>query len=221
VTLACWSSKGGSGTTVVAVAFARLLGEASPGGALLVDLTGDAAAVLGLPDDLGPGVADWLEVGAGVPADGLARIEHPVLPGLSLVARGAGRLVDLARTEVLAAVLGADPRPVVVDCGRVDADAVGTDVARTLAASATHSFLVIRPCYLALRRASAAGFRPSGVVVVREPGRSLGVSDIEDVLGVPVVAVIDHDARVSRAVDSGLFVGRIPVSLRRALRRVA
>lgn len=220
MTLACWSSKGGSGTTVVAVAFARLLADASPVGALLVDLAGDAAAVSGLPADLGPGVAEWLEVGAGVPADGLARIEHSVLPGLSLVARGAGPLVDLARAEVLAAVLGADPRPVVVDCGTVD-DSVGAGVARTLAAGATHSLLVIRPCYLALRRATAAGLRPSGVVVIREPERSLGASDIEDVLGVPVVAVVDYDARVSRAVDSGRFVDRVPVSLRRALRRVA
>lgn len=220
--MACWSSKGGSGTTVVAVTFARLLAEstASPG-ALLVDLAGDAAAVLGMSEPTGPGVADWLEVGDAVPADGLARIEQPVLPGLSLVPRGRGPLNDPDRAEVMAAVLAADGRAVVVDCGRVDDCAGHHEVARVLASSATRSFLVIRPCYLALRRATAATLRPSGVVVVDERGRAFAPSDIEDVLGVPVVAVVEHDDAVGRAVDAGVLGTRLPASLRRALRRAA
>ena len=48
----CWAAKGGSGTTVFAVAKAIT----SPTPALLVDLAGDAMAVLGLPDPDGPGV---------------------------------------------------------------------------------------------------------------------------------------------------------------------
>jgi hypothetical protein len=154
----------------------------------------------------------------------LARIEQPLGPRLSLVGRGRGALVDPARAEVLAAVLAADRRRVVIDCGRV---AVGVsssesgEVGRVLAATATHSLLVVRPCYLALRRAVAMSFRPSGVVLVHEPGRALEPADIEDVLGVPVVAVVRHDPAVGRAVDAGLLGARMPASLVKALRRAA
>jgi hypothetical protein len=218
VVIACWSPKGGSGTTVVAVSLARLL--AGSGGALLVDLGGDAAAALGYPEPTGPGVAEWLAVGDRVPADGLARIEHRLSEELSLVRRGDGPLVDPARAEVLAAVLASDRRSVVIDCGRV----VGIDegeVGRILAATATHSLLVVRPCYLALRRAVAMSFRPSGVVVVNERGRALDASDVAEILQVPVVAVVDHDPSIGRAVDAGLLGNRVPSVLRRALRRAA
>ena len=47
--ITCWSSKGGSGTTVVAAALAHLL-AAEADGALLVDLGGDLPAALGLPE---------------------------------------------------------------------------------------------------------------------------------------------------------------------------
>ena len=64
--LACWSVKGGSGTTVVAAALALLLAQRSPAGALLADLAGqeglggDGAAVLGLDEPSSPGLAGWL-----------------------------------------------------------------------------------------------------------------------------------------------------------------
>jgi hypothetical protein len=72
-----------------------------------------------------------------------------------------------------------------------------------------------------LRRSLAAPVRPSGVVLVREPGRALGRSDIEDVLGVPVRAVVDLDAGIARAVDAGLFPAKLPKSFERALRHAA
>lgn len=217
--IACWSPKGGSGTTVVAVALARLSATAH-GEAVLVDLGGDAAATLGRAEPAGPGIAEWLAVGDDVPADGLGRLEHPIGSGVSLVGRGEGQLSGGPRAEVLAAVLAADRRPVIVDCGRV----VGFDDAelgRVLAVTATHSLLVIRPCYLALRRAVAMSFRPSGVVVVEEQGRALDPDDIADILQVPVVAVVAHDRAVGRAVDAGILGDRLPGSLRRALRRAA
>src|SRR5438105_1478067 len=93
-----------------------------------------------------------------------------------------------------------------------------TVVAAALAASATVSLLVIRPCYLALRRALDAPLRPSGVVLVSEEGRSLGRADVEDVLGVPVRAEIRVDPAVARAVDAALLAGRLPRGLERALR---
>jgi hypothetical protein len=168
-------------------------------------------------------VAEWLEVGDDVPADGLARIEHVLLPGLALVTRGAGPLANVARAEVLAAVLAAERRTVVVDCGRIAGPDAGDEgeVGRVLASGATHSLLVVRPCYLALRRATAMSLRPSGVVVVNERGRALEPSDVEDILGVPVVAVVEHDVAVGRAVDAGLLGARLPSALRRALRWAA
>lgn len=83
------------------------------------------------------------------------------------------------------------------------------------------SLLVIRPCYLALRRALAAPIRPSGVVVVEDGARTLDAADVEDVLGVPVHAVVPWDAGVARAVDAGLLGARLPRSLASALRAAA
>jgi Mrp family chromosome partitioning ATPase len=224
VVFACWSPKGGSGTTVVAVTLARVLADRDDHGALIVDLGGDVPAALGHPEPSGPGVAEWLAAGDEAPADGLARIEQPLGTRLGLVARGRGPLVSPTRAELLAAALSADRRAVVIDCGPV---AVGLsssesgEIGRVFAATATHSLLVVRPCYLALRRAVAMSFRPSGVVVVQEPGRALEPTDIGDVLGVPVVAVVQHDPAVGRMVDAGLLGVRLPGSLVRALRKAA
>src|SRR5215831_17586944 len=115
--LCCWSSKGGSGTTVVAAALALLLARRTPAGAVLADLAGDAPAVLGLPSNVAtPGLAGWLAGGDDVPADGLARLEQTVAPGVALLARGPGVLAG-ARAPTLFTALEADPRPVVVDAG--------------------------------------------------------------------------------------------------------
>jgi hypothetical protein len=86
-----------------------------------------------------------------------------------------------------------------------------------MAAAASQSLLVTRSCYLALRRLLAVPVRPSGVVLLREPGRSLTVADVEDVVGAPVVAEIAVDPAVARAVDSGLLSQRVPRGLARAL----
>lgn len=228
---ACWSPKGGCGTTVVCCALAVVLarsGEDSPG-SLLVDLSGDVPAALGLAGTGGPGVADWLAAESGVGADALGAMEVDAGNGLSVLrwvtlapgspmpgsARGVGaELTD--RAEDLAAGLSAGHRPVVVDCGRADA---GPGL--TVAAAADQSFMVLRPCYLAMRRALEAPIRPSGIIVVREPDRALAVGDIEDVLGVPVRAEVAYDPAVARAVDAGLLARRLPRGLQRALRGVA
>jgi hypothetical protein len=213
---ACWSPKGGSGTTVVAAALGLLLARAAPSGALLADLAGDLPTALGLaPGPTGIGLADWLAAGPDVPEDALERLEVDAGAHLRLLPwRGGGAPTpDVGRGEALAAMLSADPRPVVVDCGTA-----GTGAALAVAASATVSLLVIRPCYLALRRALDAPLRPSGVVLVTEEGRSLGRADVEHVLGVPVRAEIRIDPAVARAVDAGLLAGRLPRGLERALR---
>lgn len=214
--VACWSAKGGSGTTVVAAALASLLARSSPGGAVFVDLAGDGPAVLGIPEPAGPGIAGWLAAGSAVPADALHRLEVAAAGGLRVLASGGDLPEAPGRGEVLAALLAGDPRPVVVDCG---SSLVGARLA--VAASAAHSLLVLRPCYLGLRRALAAPIRPSGVVLVEEEGRAIGRRDVEEALGVPVRAVVAHDKRIARAVDAGLLVGRLPAALQRSLRHVA
>jgi hypothetical protein len=222
VLLACWSSKGGSGTTVVATALGLLLARREEAGARVADLTGDVPAVLGLPVPAGPGLSDWLDAGPDVPDDALARLEIDagrglrVLPWCGATRRDRAALAggSGARFDALAVALGRDPRAVVVDCGRVDGAALG------VAASASLSLLVIRPCFLALRRALDAPLRPSAVVLVVEEGRTLGRRDVEDVLGVPVLAEVRLEARVARAVDAGLLAGRLPRSLERALEPV-
>ena len=183
--VSCWSAKGGSGTTVVAVALASLLARSARAGSLLVDLCGDVPAALGMPEPDGPGLTDWFAAGGSVPVDALARLEMSVGHKLGLLHRGTGEFAEPGRAGVLAGLLAGDGRPVVVDCGLVD-----RDPARTLAAEATTSLLVTRPCFLALRRAAAAPVQPSGVVLVSEDGRALSADDVEDVIGAPVRAVV-------------------------------
>lgn len=213
--VACWSSKGGSGTTVVAAALALLCSRRDAAGALLVDLAGDAPAVLGLAEPTGPGLSGWLAAGTDVPADALGRLEEAAVPGLGLLARGPGEL-RVERAEVLTALLAADARTVVADCG---ADPTGA--ALVLAAGATRSVLVTRACFLSMRRALTAPLRPSEIVLLTEPGRSLSRLDVEDCIGAPVVAEVAVDPGVARAVDAGLLARRLPRGLARELGRAA
>jgi MinD-like ATPase involved in chromosome partitioning or flagellar assembly len=214
--IACWSAKGGCGTTVVATCLALLLAAREPGGAVLADLAGDAPATLGLPEPDSPGLAGWLAAGGGVPADALSRLEVRSSRGLALLPRGDG-VLEPARAGVLAALMAQGVRPVVADCG-----ARPEGAAAVLAGSAPRSLLVTRPCYLALRHAARSVLRPTGVIVVREPGRALDRHDIEQVVGVPVLAEVGTDPAITRAVDAGLLAApRIPRALERALSRVA
>src|SRR5205085_7571382 len=67
-------------------------------------------------------------------------------------------------------------------------------------------YLVVRNDYLALRRALLAPPTTAGVVLVLEAGRSLGRRDVEDVLGVPIVAELAVTAAIARHIDAGLLV---------------
>jgi hypothetical protein len=212
--VACWSVKGGVGTTVIAASLALVLASRGRPGAVLADLAGDAPAVLGLPEPATPGLAGWLAAGYGVPADGLTRLEIEASPCLGVLPRGPGGLAP-DRAAVLASLLDRGPRPVVVDCGTAER------VAAAVVGGAQRSILVIRPCYLALRRAMESPLRPSEVVVVREPGRALSRQDIESAVGAPVRVEIEADPAVARAVDAGLMAGRLPRSLERGLRHAA
>jgi MinD-like ATPase involved in chromosome partitioning or flagellar assembly len=219
VLIACWSSKGGSGTTVVAAALAVALSGSSSGsvagGVVFADFCGDGPAVLGVPEPEGPGLSDWLAAGDDVPPDGISRLEVDVVRGLKLLARGSLPF-DAGRADALAAAFAADARPVVADCGTLVEEA-----AQIVAANAARSLLVVRPCFLALRRALLSPVRPSGVVLVNEAGRALGGRDIEELLGVPVCARVECLPEVARMVDAGLLTSRLPRRMVRALRGVA
>src|SRR5688500_14337711 len=120
--IACWSPKGGSGTTVTACGLAAVLARSGSSGALLADLSGDAAAVLGVAEPIGPGLAEWLSAGPDVGAAALGRLEVEAAAGLRLLAwrppSGPDVCPGSGRAEALLEALSADPRPVVADCGR-------------------------------------------------------------------------------------------------------
>ena len=215
--IACWSTKGGSGTTVVSVSLAVVLARSSDTNVVVADLAGDCPAALGVADPSGDGLGDWLDAGPDVPPDALGRLEVPVADGLTLLPTGRTSMASMSTGsgERLASALSGS-RPVVADCGTLL-----SGPAFAVASMATVSLLVLRPCYLALRRALAAPIRPSGVVLVQEPGRSLSRRDVEEVLDVPVRAEIPWDRAIAGAVDAGLLTSRVPRTLERALRAAA
>jgi MinD-like ATPase involved in chromosome partitioning or flagellar assembly len=214
----CWSVKGGSGTTVVAAALA-LLAASAPDGALFADLGGDAPAALGLPEPPGPGVWDWLAADPAVEAEALAHLTNAVTPGLRLLPAGAGRSAvappPRSRVDLLARALADERGTVVADLGVLD------PLIAPMLAAADSSLLVVRACYLALRRAIRLPTRPTGVVLVCEPGRALGRREVEDAIGARVLAEVDVDPAIARAVDAGLLAGRLPRGLARRLRVAA
>ena len=217
--LTCWSAKGGSGTTVVAVGLSLLLARRSPSPTVLLDLACDAAAALGVHGP-GPGITDWLAAGGDVPVEALHRLGIEVAPNLSLVPFGESDVDRVTATPRLLAALDGlqvDERPVVVDAGVPR----GGDAGSLAITASTSSLLVLRPCYLGLRRAIASPHRATGIVLVDEQERALDVADIEDALGTPVVAVVPQRPEIARAVDAGLLAGRLPRSLASALRRAA
>ena len=226
--IACWSAKGGSGTSVVAAALGLVLASRVVDDVLLVDLAGDLPAVLGRRSgaaDERAGIAEWLSAGPA-DADALRRLEVAAAPGLRLLARGApldGRsaadgneLLPALGDGLPAGVRGG--RPVVVDAGVPSVDGL----AAAVVAGAAMSLLVLRPCYLALRRAVdlSSSVRASGAVVIDEMGRALRRADIEDALGVPVLAMVRACPEVARAVDAGLLSSRLPRAIASPLRKV-
>jgi len=195
----CWSAKGGSGTTVFAAALALVMGQRRP--TLIVDLDGDAPATLGLAQPSGPGVAEWL-ASPSADALALANLTVPVTDGVELLHRG-GQLPARPRWADLAHCLAQLERTVVIDAG------TGIPPLE-LHHAAQQRLLVLRPCYLAVRRAVANGVQPTGLVVVHEPGRVLTARELSRVLNAPLVAEVDYDPNVARCVDAGLLSTRLP-----------
>ena len=100
----------------------------------------------------------------------------------------------------------------------VDVGVADSAVARAVLEVSDTSIIVMRECYVALRRAvrNPLTARASGIVVVTEPGRSLGPSDLSQVLSRPVIARIPTRDSVARAVDAGTLPTRLPEPLSKA-----
>jgi hypothetical protein len=217
VLLALWSPKGGSGTSVVAASLALV--AAARAEARLADLGGDQPAILGLPPlpmgsvppaGVGGGLSAWLAAGPSAPTEWLDAMAVPVGPGLSLLPCGEGSDESAAEAGAALGVALRDGGVTVLDAGAAGGRATGAAVE-----VADSALMVIRPCYLALRRAVADPRlgRSSGAVLVEEPGRALDGDDVAAVLGLPVVARFPVRAEIARAVDAGVLRDRLPAAL--------
>ncbi|MFV0318300.1 MAG: hypothetical protein ACK5O2_15235 [Microthrixaceae bacterium] len=220
----CWSVKGGTGVSVVSAALAGLLAQRH-GSAALVDLGGDQPGVLGIAEPAGEGVLDWC--GSNSDAAGLSRLAVEVANDLVLVPRGHGSdRIAVDRAAELAIAVSELAPAVIIDAGvplhtPTDAPGLSTDehVPAAYLRNCGTSLFVTRACYLALKRATRCQIDADGVVLVAEAGRALGTRDVSDILGLPVIGVVEVDPSVASAVDAGSLIRRMPRSLVRGLRR--
>lgn len=76
------------------------------------------------------------------------------------------------------------------------------------------TYAVVRgPSHLGLQNLVGVDF--AGIVLVAEEGRALRESDVEQVVGRPIVATVAVDRAIARAADTGLLAFRIPKTLTR------
>ena len=203
------SPKGGTGTSVVAASLAIVSSSSSP--TLLVDLAGDQAAILGLPQP--PiGLSDWANGMTYREFDEIISLCHD---NLYLAPTGTCDFETLnanAWDKLLRALSlkHSEGCNIIVDLGRADIPLALRKIVDTC-------YLVTRPCYLALRRAVDLETAFSGVIVVNEPDRVLTSRDVESVLKLKCVAEIPYTSEISRRVDSGLLKSRLPMALQSVL----
>ncbi len=212
-----YSAKGGSGVSVLACALA--LEAAQDRSVLLIDWCGDAADILSVPDLPPEGVRDWCRADPSVDGEAVDQLARPVTDTLRLLGPGATDPTQPADAGRIAALSDAALRSaslVIVDLGAIPPAQISDQA--VVASVSDRATLVVRACYLNLRRATRVPVEPTDVVEITEPGRSLKTVDIEGVLKRPVDLRIAEDPLVARAVDMGLSVSRAPWAIRRACR---
>ena len=183
----------------------------------VADLAGDLPAIFGLGAEPSLGVLDWLASGPEAPTDALDRLRVEVAPRIALLPRGGADLPAAAITvgeagAALAVTLRESPIPTLVDCGTASDPA-----SRVVVEVADASVVVLRGCYLALRRAvhGSALASTTAAVLLEEPGRSLSANDVSEVFDLPVLARVPVKPQIARAVDAGVLATRLPEPLAR------
>ena len=92
---------------------------------------------------------------------------------------------------------------VVQDCGPLEYSARPTGF----------GVLVARNDYYAARRGVKYAKNLGGMVLILEPERALGVREMTDCIGLPVISLLELDPAVARANDAGALTGRLPDSI--------
>ena len=210
------SSKGGSGTSTITAALALLTGSSSSAPVLCLDLAGDLPAVFGTSQST-PGLSEWLTRETDLDIFDLCLDGGH---GVHLLPLGSLPLPDIGANawNRLLAFLDEATRhgvEVIVDAGTALLPEIFTRVS-----SGRRTLLVIRPCYLALRRAMQSELAADGIVLVTGGDRVLTRADVESVLRIPVLAECPLDPDVARRVDAGLFHSRLPKTLVTSLERL-
>ncbi len=103
--------------------------------------------------------------------------------------------------------------PTLVDCGTASDPA-----SRAVVEVADASVVVLRGCYLALRRAvhGPALASTTAAVLLEEAGRTLSANDVSEVFDLPVLARVPVKPVIARAVDAGVLATRLPEPLARS-----
>lgn len=91
----------------------------------------------------------------------------------------------------------------ILDCGGLPLETI-----KQLAAVADRSLLIVRACYLTLRRCTGTGIKTTGIILLKEQYRALRTSDVQAALGKPILAEIVLSPGISRATDAGLLAKR-------------
>ena len=193
------SPKGGNCTTVTATAYALLM-AARGTHTVLIDLCGDVPAAAGMAEPTTPGINDWLSESSTSDAQALVTLGTPFDNGLVIVHRGSSFVEGQPRWSDLANAITTLPMNIVIDAGT-------TFLPDELRRAVTHVTMVVKPCYLSLRRASRMQ-RPTQLFVVCEESRALTIKDVGHVLGMPVTCEIPYTSAISRAVDAGMLPSR-------------
>ena len=193
------SPKGGNCTTVTATAYALLM-AARGTHTVLIDLCGDVPAAAGMAEPTTPGINDWLSESSTSDAQTLVTLGTPFDNGLVIVHRGSSFVEGQPRWSDLANAITTLPMNIVIDAGT-------TFLPDELRRAVTHVTMVVKPCYLSLRRASRMQ-RPTQLFVVCEESRALTIKDVGHVLGMPVTCEIPYTPAISRAVDAGMLPSR-------------
>ena len=193
------SPKGGNCTTVTATAYALLM-AARGTHTVLIDLCGDVPAAAGMAEPTTPGINDWLSESSTSDAQTLVTLGTPFDNGLVIVHRGSSFVEGQPRWSDLANAISTLPMNIVIDAGT-------TFLPDELRRAVAHVTMVVKPCYLSLRRASRMQ-RPTQLFVVCEESRALTIKDVGHVLGMPVTCEIPYTSAISRAVDAGMLPSR-------------